>query len=110
MPPKAAGEPTMHLNLQSPSWAPRLYKRLILHEFGHALGLEHEHQRPDIPNLFDDEKLKEIVRKQLIQKYGSCSDKDVEKKIEDQWKALIPADPEAVVRSLYDKDSIMHYV
>jgi hypothetical protein len=98
----------MQLNIGG--WAPYHYKSLIQHEFGHALGLEHEHQRPDVPNLFDDEKLKEIVRNQLIQEHSPHSDKDVENRIKTQWEALTPADPHAVVSSPYDKDSVMHYV
>ena len=98
----------MQLNIGP--WSPHYYKSLILHTFGHALGLEHEHQRPDAPNLFDDEKLKEIVRDQLIQEHMPHSEKDVENRFEAEWKALIPADPEAVMSKSYDRDSVMHYV
>ena len=96
----------MQLNIGSQG--PHYYKSLILHEFGHALGLEHEHQRPDVPNLFDDEKLKEIIKNQLMEDRMPHSDEDIEKKIEEQWKA-IPIDT-AIKTSTYDKDSVMHYV
>ena len=38
-------KPTMVLNLKG--FHPDLQKSLVIHEFGHVLGLEHEHQRPD---------------------------------------------------------------
>ena len=39
-------EPTMQLNLY-PQIPQDLQESLVIHEFGHALGLEHEHQRSD---------------------------------------------------------------
>ena len=38
-------EPTMMLNLKGLVW--EFQKSLVIHEFGHALGLDHEHQRSD---------------------------------------------------------------
>jgi hypothetical protein len=36
------------------NYGDREIRRLILHEFGHALGLIHEHQRPDAGSFFQD--------------------------------------------------------
>ena len=68
------------------------YKSTILHEFGHALGLEHEHQHPDIHQPYDDKELKEVVK-----------DKD---DIDTNWKQIENPD----LKHPYDKDSIMHYL
>ncbi len=38
-------KPTMVLSLKGQS--PDLQKSLVMHQFGHALGLDHEHQRSD---------------------------------------------------------------
>lgn len=40
-------EPTMNLGEIDPSTPVEAYPRVVLHEFGHALGCEHEHQNPD---------------------------------------------------------------
>jgi len=42
----AQDQPTMNLGF-SEGDAEVFFRRLILHEFGHALGLNHEHQHPD---------------------------------------------------------------
>jgi len=42
----APNEPTMNLGF-SESTSESQFRRLILHEFGHAIGLHHEHQHPE---------------------------------------------------------------
>lgn len=41
-----AGEPTMNYGWLTPSSTDEEYSSVVLHEFGHALGLIHEHQNP----------------------------------------------------------------
>jgi serralysin len=41
-----APEPTMNFGWLTSSSSPIEIRRVVLHEFGHALGLEHEHQNP----------------------------------------------------------------
>ena len=67
----------MWLDLKSPDNCPSRYKRIIRHEFGHALGLKHEHQHPDAPPLTDPGKLREYLR----QCYPGFTSEQVEKKI-----------------------------
>ena len=42
-----AAEPTMTLNLSNKDASKVVLRYLVIHEFGHALGLEHEHQCSD---------------------------------------------------------------
>ncbi len=39
-------QPTMNYGWLTPSTGDREYRRVVLHEFGHALGMIHEHQNP----------------------------------------------------------------
>lgn len=41
-----AAEPTMNYGWLEPSTSMREYERVVRHEFGHALGMIHEHQNP----------------------------------------------------------------
>lgn len=41
-----AGTASMTLSWINPSRPPEVWRQTVLHEFGHALGLEHEHQSP----------------------------------------------------------------
>jgi hypothetical protein len=51
-----AGQPSMQLvfDESNPNNDDAEYRRVILHEFGHALGLIHEHSRPDRPIYWDN--------------------------------------------------------
>ena len=77
------------------------YKYTIRHEFGHALGLQHEHQHPDGPDQYDEGKLREYLIR-----YNRVSEDDVDDQIFYQWKAVKSGE---VKEGDYDKDSVMHY-
>lgn len=44
-----ASEPTMNYGWLTPNSSDDDVRRVVLHEFGHALGLIHEHQNPNTP-------------------------------------------------------------
>lgn len=74
-------------------------RRVVLHEFGHALGFIHEHSTPraDIP--WDTEE----VTKYFQTTYG-WSRALVEVNVLRRWT------DETVIQHEYDRDSIMHYM
>ncbi len=79
---------TMQLNLYSMD--ERDQKSYVLHEFGHALGLEHEHQRSDFWVLLED--LLDYDPRGLGQYSSFMFEKGVNR-----------------LQTEYDPDSIMHY-
>ena len=50
-----ASEPTMNYGWLTPDSEDKEYSRVVLHEFGHALGAIHEHQSPDVRIPWDKE-------------------------------------------------------
>lgn len=89
-----ATDPTMTLS----EWpGDEQFVRNVLHEFGHALGMEHEHQHPQADIPWDTEKLFQAAAA------GGLTEADVHRdfldRIERQGALLAP----------YDRDSIMHY-
>lgn len=88
-------EPTLYL-----ATAPEHpeFEAAILHEFGHALGLEHEHQHPKANIPWDEPKVYE---------YYSTHHQWTPQDIHNNLFSLLPADD--ALHGAYDKDSIMHY-
>ena len=96
-------EPTMVLNLHD--LAHFAQKRIVIHMFGHALGLEHEHLHSDfwdtVGECFDIGKI--IKDPRMVQ--HSESSEDTKARIErDLKKPAVDANP---LLSEYDPDSIM---
>lgn len=74
------------------------FESTVLHEFGHALGFEHEHQHPDADIPWNESL--------LIQAYASLpgwSEHDV------QEQYLNKRPDSGVIKTAYDPQSIMHY-
>lgn len=93
----SADERTLNLedfDVASPS--EREFSRIVLHEFGHALGFEHEHQSPMA--TCDDEFDWPLIYKSIPWS---------KRKIDHNLRQL--ANSSAFLVSEYDKRSIMHY-
>lgn len=73
------------------------FDRIVLHEFGHALGAEHEHQHPDANIPWDEEK--------VLKEYSDqgMSEAFIRHNILDKYEAADFA------YSPYDPHSVMHY-
>ena len=95
-------KPTMVLSLRG--FPPSTQRSLVIHQFGHALGLEHEHQRSDfwdvVGEYFDLDKM--MADPRVAKGFSS------ETKIgfERDWFAKSTHD---ALQSEYDPESIMHY-
>ncbi|WP_194790065.1 M12 family metallopeptidase [Pseudomonas sp. UFMG81] len=86
---------TMNLNVQPGDAS---FEHVVLHEFGHALGAEHEHQHPDaaIPwNMIE-------VLKQVSESLGWSYQEIMEEMIGTR-------DDVGLVKTAYDPTSVMHY-
>ena len=102
-------EPTMVLNLKGHTTP--FQRSLVIHEFGHALGLEHEHQRSDfwevIEPYIDTDRMKDDPR--LLKSI----DKPTKGKaaFQDDWfeKCRERNERRRVSKTEYDPESIMHY-
>ncbi|OPA85705.1 hypothetical protein BFW87_27080 [Pseudomonas fluorescens] len=88
-------QPTMHVDLNT---APADLRHYILHEFGHALGVEHEHHHPDRTVQYDEAKTYQVYNEQLGWGKG-MTDHQVLRKV----------DPANAITTPYDRKSIMHY-
>jgi hypothetical protein len=75
------------------------FRFIVLHEFGHALGLDHEHQSPNFPCRFN---WKAVIS------YGAQLDWP-EQYTKEQFEKLVSAPKDELDVTEYDQDSVMHY-
>ena len=93
-----ASEATMNFGWLTPDTDDAEYSRVVLHEFGHALGAEHEHQHPFSGIPWNKEKVYEYYKRTNDWDQASTDNNIFAKYSIDQ-----------VNTTGYDKTSIMHY-
>lgn len=92
-------QPTMQLGWLNHDTPEQELRRVVLHEFGHALGLPHEHGRPDADLPWD--------KPAVYDHYWRLSHWD---KATVDAQVLMPyAEGELDQTGIYDENSIMHY-
>ena len=96
---KPAGEPTMNFGNLTANSTPEQIRRAVLHEFGHALGLEHEHANPEGGIKWN----KEAVYRELTPPQGTWSVSDVDHNV---FKVY---DEAVANHTKFDRQSIMIY-
>jgi serralysin len=92
-------EPTMNFGWLTPTSSDEEISSVVLHEFGHALGLIHEHQQPEAAIAWN----KELVYRQLGGPPNNWPRDVVDHNV---FNRLAKAE---LNFSEYDKASIMHY-
>ena len=114
-------DPTMMLNLNKKEFPSEKEQRsLVIHEFGHALGLEHEHQRSDfwdvmekhinLDRMKEDKRVKDPIADEGIASFGAGWFEKKEGIVSAIRSFLgIRKKSNDDVGSPYDSDSIMHY-
>ncbi len=84
-------------------------KSMVIHEFGHALGLDHEHQRSrfwDALEKKDEEDQYQFIITKKRMKSGDGG--KCQRACAAVFRAKLEA-PDGTEESEYDSDSIMHY-
>lgn len=94
-----ADEPTMNFGWLTPSSSDQDVQSVVLHEFGHALGLIHEHQQPGAEIKWN----KELIYRQLGGPPNNWPRSVVDHNV---FNRLATTE---VNSTAYDRDSIMHY-
>ena len=115
-------KPTMILNLNQRDYPTKEAQRsLVIHEFGHALGLEHEHQRSDfwdgvekhidMVKMKDDGRVKKPIADQGVAAFGTgwFEKKDGVMSTIRKFLGIQQRVDDSIIMSEYDPDSIMHY-
>lgn len=85
------------------------FKMVVLHEFGHALGMEHEHQHPDARISWNLEYIRKHLESDASDEQRQAA--DFEEWLDNTIKVnILPVElePGSVILP-YDPTSIMHY-
>jgi hypothetical protein len=93
------GQPTMNYGWLTPDSADDDLRRVVLHEFGHALGLIHEHQNPNHPIAWN----RDAVIADLSGPPNNWGPQTIENNIFARY------DPAQLESTPVDRDSIMMY-
>jgi len=88
------------MNLDITWWDDEWILATITHEFGHAIGLEHEHLRPEMPYILKED--------EIITYYKTENDWNEE---ETRYNVItrLNTDSSAYYKTEYDENSIMRY-
>lgn len=92
-------KPTMNYGWLTPDSPDDVLRRVVLHEFGHAIGLIHEHQNPNDPIDWN----KEAVYRDLSGPPNNWSQETIDHNMFDVY------DRKKVIATEVDPDSIMMY-
>ncbi len=92
-------EPTMNYGWLKPNSSDEDVQEVVLHEFGHALGLIHEHQNPDGGMQWNEA----VVKAELSGAPNNWSDEEIVHNVLGQYE------PRELIGTQFDRDSIMLY-
>lgn len=93
-------EPTMFFGWVNEQESEESIRQVILHEFGHALGLVHEHQHPEVSISWDSAK---------VYRYYHDTQKPPWTKEQVDFNIFYRYDKNTINYTRYDSTSIMHY-
>jgi hypothetical protein len=93
------GKPTMNFGWLTPDSSDDEYKRVVVHEFGHALGCIHEHQNPEGNIPWN----KEVIYRYYMGPPNNWTREQVDHNLFRKYGRDITHS------SVYDPKSIMHY-
>lgn len=103
----AQNKPSMNFGWLDSNTSEMEFSRVVLHEFGHALGFIHEHQHPFANIPWDKPK---VYAYYALQGWNKAK---VDQNVFNLYPDLKPTDPRSTADprgySGYDKTSIMHY-
>lgn len=93
-----SGDITMNLCHMDEQIGSDRFQRVVLHEFGHAMGLKHEHQNPNVKFEWNYDYVYNYYSTHAGWSRGDT----------DRW-VLDPMAASSVLASEHDPDSVMHY-